>query len=275
MPVVETNLFKAPASPVEREVVTDVMRRRPNDPFAHDRFLLSQRHLSWSDQGEVCAADQTPLFAVRRVAGVTSVVMASLAAGITFSVIVSGFLWVALRQGDDIAAAILVSGVMTATGVTLVVTRCFSGKRHVTMTSLATNSVAVDIQQDRQFQLVVSTYTVRDGEGDILAYVRKNHFLSLIRRCWVMRSPQGALLMHVREDHFLLACLRRLLGNFFGLLRTHFILQGDDGRQLGRFNRRLHVRERNFLDLTPDFDATVDRRIGVAMGVMLDTMERR
>ena len=62
----------------------------------------------------------------------------------------------------------------------------------------------------------------------------------------------------------------------FGLLRTNFIIQrpGDD-RVIGEFNRRLTFFDRYVLDLSADREHALDRRLAVALGVLLDTGERR
>ena len=62
----------------------------------------------------------------------------------------------------------------------------------------------------------------------------------------------------------------------YGLLRTNFVILGPDGiSELGRFNRKLTLFDKYVLDMTSDGSRTLDRRIAVALGVLLDTGERR
>jgi hypothetical protein len=77
------------------------------------------------------------------------------------------------------------------------------------------------------------------------------------------------------EDSIVLSLLRRVLGPFFGLLRTNFVFQRPDGEVLGEFNRKLTLLDRYILDLTADAERVFDRRVALASGVMLDTGERR
>jgi hypothetical protein len=78
-----------------------------------------------------------------------------------------------------------------------------------------------------------------------------------------------------REDSIILSLLRRLLGPLFGLLRTNYIILDADERLVGEFNRKLTLLDRYVLDLSHDRVRSLDRRIAVGLGVMLDTGERR
>lgn len=68
-----------------------------------------------------------------------------------------------------------------------------------------------------------------------------------------------------------------LLGTLYGLLRTQFIVvrADDENFAIGEFTRQFTLFDRYTLDLANDRDRTLDRRIAVALGVMLDTGERR
>lgn len=62
------------------------------------------------------------------------------------------------------------------------------------------------------------------------------------------------------------------IGDF---LRTNFVIAGPDGRKIGEFIRRFTLTDKYVLDLTSDPARTFDRRIGVALAVLLDTAEGR
>ena len=53
------------------------------------------------------------------------------------------------------------------------------------------------------------------------------------------------------------------------------MLQARGESVIGEFNRKLTVLDRYVLDMSADPQHTVDRRIALALGVMLDTGERR
>ena len=77
------------------------------------------------------------------------------------------------------------------------------------------------------------------------------------------------------EDSIVLSLLRRVLGPLFGVLRTNFVIQRPRGDVIGEFNRKFTLRDRYVLDMTADAEHTLDRRIAFALGVMLDSGERR
>jgi len=62
----------------------------------------------------------------------------------------------------------------------------------------------------------------------------------------------------------------------FGLLRTNFVIfQGESDLVVGEFNRKFTLLDRYVLDLNQDPRRQFDRRGALALGVMLDTGERR
>ena len=64
-----------------------------------------------------------------------------------------------------------------------------------------------------------------------------------------------------------------------GFLRANFILvtPQPDNTEItrGEFNRNFTVLDRYVLDLTRDRPRLIDRRIAIALGVLLDTGEHR
>ena len=74
----------------------------------------------------------------------------------------------------------------------------------------------------------------------------------------------------------ILSLLRRLIGPLFGLLRTNFIITAGESEQvIGEFNRKFTIVDRYVLDMSADPARSLDRRVALGLGVMLDTGERR
>ena len=59
------------------------------------------------------------------------------------------------------------------------------------------------------------------------------------------------------------------------MLRANYIIIDPQERLLGEFNRKFTLLDRYVLDLTHDPTRGLDRRLALALGVMLDTGERR
>jgi hypothetical protein len=48
-----------------------------------------------------------------------------------------------------------------------------------------------------------------------------------------------------------------------------------DGRLIGHMNRKLQLRDRYILDLSADHELKLDRRLGIALAIGLDTLQNR
>ncbi|MCR4413058.1 MAG: hypothetical protein NUV77_11620, partial [Thermoguttaceae bacterium] len=134
----------------------------------------------------------------------------------------------------------------------------------------------LEVRQDRKFMPIVQTFTIQDPAGNVLARLRKNSLTDFFRKRWQCFNPDGSVRCVIKEDSLILSLLRRFLGPLFGILRTNFIIcEGQTERVIGEFNRKFTILDRYVLDLKADPARTLDRRIALAIGVMLDTGERR
>lgn len=120
-------------------------------------------------------------------------------------------------------------------------------------------------------------YTLHDCLGQKVAVFRRNVLLSLLRRSWVVETPSGELIARVHEDSWARALLRRYLAPLvvFLVLRTNFDFVLPSGRVVGRYDRLLKVRDEYLLDLRGDPQRLLDRRVALAMAILLDTGEMR
>jgi len=119
---------------------------------------------------------------------------------------------------------------------------------------------------------------VVDAAGEPIGRLSKNVLYDLFRKRWRVTAADGRPLCTAFEDSIILSLLRRLIGPLYGLLRTNFLIvrgENADGERLGEFNRKFTLFDRYVLDLKADPLRSLDRRLAVALGVMLDTGERR
>lgn len=152
-----------------------------------------------------------------------------------------------------------------------------SAKRHVSFyRDERRGEKVLEVLQDKKFQFLLATFTIRDGTGKTLALLRKNYLYDFFRKQWECRDPQGQMLCMAKEDSVILSLMRRFLGPMLGLLRANFVFTTPDGQQvIGEFNRKFTLLDRYVLDLSADPQRTLDRRLALAIGVMLDTAEKR
>jgi uncharacterized protein YxjI len=244
--------------------------------FNRDKFLLNQKLLTLSEKYEVCDEQGEPILYIERPRHILrnlAAVFGGIFAGIimiTIATIVGSLL------PSEIGALITVLGVFGGIVGGFIAGIFLSKKRDVTIyRDQSKQEPLVKVIQDKKFEWFTATFTVRDMQGD-LARFRKNYFYDIFRKRWQCYRPDGSLLCMAKEDSIELALLRRFLGNFYGLLRTNFIiLEGNSDYLLGEFNRKFTLFDRYVLDMTADENHLLDRRIALALGVILDTGERR
>lgn len=249
------------------------------DPaFDRDIFLLRQKHLALNEKYQVADEQGRPILFVERpihfLRNVSAVIAGVVAAMVVMSVM--GQLASAL-QSEDVKAVVGLLTMLMAAATFFVVSAALSKERHVTFYRDERRAEAVlRVHQDSKWQVIVRTYTVRDEKGRLLAHFSKNHLYNIFRKRWDVRGVRRELLFAAREDSIILSLLRRFLGPLFGFLRTNFVFQapGSD-RTLGEFRRKMTILDRYVLDMSEDAQRTVDRRVALALGVMLDTGERR
>jgi hypothetical protein len=245
------------------------------DPaFDRDVFLLRERVLTITSKYEVWTEAGAPILYVERPTYLLRTVLAYLL-GAAAAALVLG--WTALASGNrtvNVVAAL--AGYALAVVTFVIVSMSVRPRRHVTIyRDESRREILLRIFQDQRVAALVRRYTVTRHDGEVLARLSKNYAYSVVRKQWRVHGPDGRLLALAVEDSIVLSLLRRVLGTFFGFLRTNFVFQTADGEVLGEFNRKFTLLDRYVLDLGADGDRTLDRRVALAAGIMLDTGERR
>jgi len=251
------------------------------DPaFARDKFLLNQKHLAIREKYIVADEAGAPLMYVERpryiflnVLAIFGGITAGFAALVLYEV-----LCLELKKAGIYALMIPFPRLEGAGAVLLMVvfSMAFAKKRHVTVYRDETKKeILLRTLQDRKIQLLSAWFTVTDPQGKVAGRMGKKYLRNILRKRWYGYGPDGTLLFIAKEDSIILSILRRFMGSFFGLLRTDFIIYGTDGNILGEFNRKFTILDRYVLDMSGDHLRSVDRRLALALGVLLDTGEHR
>jgi hypothetical protein len=245
------------------------------DPaFDRDVFLLRQRVFTIASKYEVLSAEGAPILYVERPTYLFRTVVAYLLALMAAAIVLG---WTTRTDAFDAVNALLaIFGFGFAFATFVVVSMSARPLRHVTVyRDDSRREVLLRVLQDQRVAVLVRTYTVTTGDGTVLARLRKDYVYNLVRKRWAVESPAGEVMALAVEESIVLSLLRRVLGPLFGLLRTNFVFERPTGEELGEFNRKFTLLDRYVLDLRHDPDRTLDRRIALAIGVMLDTGERR
>ncbi len=252
---------------------------RPSTPgldraFDRDVFLLRERVFTITSKYEVWAEDGTPILYVERPTYPVRTLVAYLLAVIATLTLMGPAVGAIGRDGSGL---LVLLSIPVAAFVFLVISMSLRPRRHVTIyRDESRQETLLRVTQDQRVALVTRTYTVMTAAGEALAVFRKTYLHNIVRKRWYVTSPGGEPLAMAIEDSIVLSLLRRVIGTFFGFLRTNFVLiRGRDAEIFGEFNRKFTLLDRYVLDLSSDTARTFDRRVAVALGVMLDTGERR
>ena len=250
------------------------------DPvFDRDIFLLRQQLLKISEKYDVSDEQGNKLVFVERPAHALRNIGAAL---LVIILLVVGMTAIASLSDGPVGHSaagpwIIGLGMLAVFVGSLALGVALSAKRHVTFyRDESRREKLLDILQEKKFQPITMTYTVRDARGRRIARFGKNILFNVIRKRWYVWGPNGELQFLAKEDSVILSLLRRLIGPLFGLLRTNFIfLPAGSEDVIGEFKRKFTILDRYVLDMGADPEQRMDRRVALALGVMLDTGERR
>ncbi len=272
-----TALAVAPASD------TEAPRSLPsvsegNPLFDRDKFLLRQKAIAINEKYYVTDEQGNPIVFVERPAMLTRqlIMVGAVAAaflGGTFVVsFISGFFGTLL--GTTLNAVVSLGGFVLVLALTAFTFVALIPRRHVTFYADDTKTQKLlEVKQLNKIEFPYANFTILDENGNVLGSLRKNVLFDYVRRRWYCKNAYGLQLLIAKEDSIILSLLRRTVP-ILQFLRTNFIfLRGED--VIGEFNRKMTILDRYVLDMSADPQRSVDRRIALALGVMLDTGERR
>jgi len=253
-----------------------------DDAFDRDRFLMVQKRLALTHKYYISDEQNQRLLYVERELHMMQQLLTHLAT--TSVVLLFGVGGVAASVSlDNLPVAIRVvaafCAVLLAAIAGFLVFSRLNPLRHITFYRDETRGAALlSITQDNRVQSIFANFTVLDADGRPLAKLKKNQLTNLFRKRWECMFPDGTPMCVAMEDSIVLSVLRRLFGPMMGVLRTHFILLAGTGfpeRLLGKFDRQFTLFDKYVFDLSNDPGREVDRRVALAIGVLLDTGERR
>jgi len=109
--------------------------------------------------------------------------------------------------------------------------------------------------------------------GELIGSFKRDVVSSMLRRTWKIMDRNGNEIGHAMEDSIGKALIRRFLP-FGALLKTDFIIEINN-KEVGRFIRKWTISDKYILDLSSDPSRLFDRRLAVALGILLDSAEAR
>jgi uncharacterized protein YxjI len=265
---------RSPYQPPAAASPAALSRRPPSesldDVFERDRFLMRQRVFTLNEKYEIWDEQGSPILFVERPAHYLRNIGAALGGVIGGGVVAAPFFWLssALESGFFVFV-----GVVLWVVALVLIGSFLSKKRHVHFyRDDSKQEPLLAVRQDQKLVFLTHTYTVEEPSGRPLARLSKNILSDIFRKRWRVSAPDGRLLWEAKEDSIALALVRRFLTRLVPLC---FIFCLPGGQVVAEFNRKFTILDRYVLDLSKDVARALDRRVALAMGVMLDTGERR
>ncbi|MDZ4781885.1 MAG: hypothetical protein SGJ19_16665 [Planctomycetia bacterium] len=253
-----------------------------DEAFDRDRFLLVQKRIAINEKYYISDDHNQRILFVERPSHLLRQLLALSAAllSVTVCIILGGGIASLLKgQPEGWQATAGLGGIGLGFVLGVVAFALLYPKRHVTFYRDDTRRERLlSITQVNRIQLLFSHFEILDELGAPLARLRKNQLTNIFRKRWVAFTPTGKSLCVALEDSLLLAMVRRFVGPMMGALRTNYIIVAGDGtneRLLGKFDRKFTLFDQYVLDMTADPKRELDRRVALAVGVLLDTGERR
>jgi hypothetical protein len=123
----------------------------------------------------------------------------------------------------------------------------------------------------RQVVDVGGRYDVTTPAGERIGVLQRRFAQTLLRTTWAILDADEGALAEVTESSTARAVLRRVVDV---PLLYHFSIVVD-GRQVGEVRRVLTLRDRYVMTLGGDIDRRIDRRMAVALLVVLDALQAR
>ena len=138
--------------------------------------------------------------------------------------------------------------------------------------SMTTELLTINARQIVDF---AAAYDVRDARsGEKIGALKRKGMRSLLRDHWIIMDANDVEIGEVMEDEMALAVMRRLVGGLGSIIapQRYHIEMGGRTVATGQQNRNPFL-YRVELDFTPDPERTLDRRMGMAIGLLLAAAE--
>jgi uncharacterized protein YxjI len=262
----------APRAPSTAHAAAPAVAPEDIDPaFDRDRFLLRQKVMTihekytvWDDQGQAIVFVERPGHHLKQLAAM----FAGLGAGaLAFGVFIAPAIYF-----DQ--ALLAIPAIIAGLAALIVVAFRLAPYRHIDFYRDESKAEKLlQVQQEQKATIFTQYYTIVDGEGRTLGRLSKNPLTDIIRKKWVYTDASGRPVCLAMEDSLLNAIFRRWIAQLFPM--NFILVRAEGGGMLGSFNRKFTLLDRYVLDMTPDHTRWLDRRVALAIGVMLDTAERR
>jgi uncharacterized protein YxjI len=134
------------------------------------------------------------------------------------------------------------------------------------------------IKARSMFDVGGARYDVTAADGTPIGVLEHVFGKSLLRSTWRVTDADGGEVVTAQERSLPMAIARRVVdfvpyGEWLPIPYNFDLLM--NGRAVGHMNRKFQLRDRYILDLSSDHEQQLDRRLGIALAIGLDTLQNR
>lgn len=257
----------------------------PDSVFDHDRYLIRHRAGVLADIHEIRGIDETlvatvraPVRWLRHWIGAFAIVVTWLAAWSAAAFAIAGALAqfgiVPQHPKDDISAAIglggMVLGILPAYLMSLVVLPHYTARFHAPGDA----GPILEVAEERRFLPIQRRFAVSTPDGEPIARCSKANYPLLFGARLTCDRPDGSPLFEIRDAAGIAGLPERALRQVNGTSRLGYVIRRvdhADGEPLGVIAKADHRTDTVMLDLTADSTSAIDRRVGLALAVLVES----
>ena len=134
------------------------------------------------------------------------------------------------------------------------------------------------IKARSMFDIGGARYDVADAQGQPVGVLEHSFRKSLLRSTWKVTDADGGEVVTAQERSLPMAIARRVVdfvpyGEWVPIPYNFDLVM--DEKVIGHLNRKFQLRDRYVLDLSGDHERRLDRRLGIALAIGLDTLQNR
>lgn len=244
------------------------VRDHPKGKFKESLYVVTS-HPAEGDLAVIHDASETPLFYFRRPIHLVGCI-ASVVGGL---VMVAGIGAVTILYLEQRLVPAALAGGLTLL-FTLLILLIIPRTTFFLFEDAAMSLLSMVVRQESRFSFPALRFSIRMSDGETIGGMTRSAISRIGRHRWWLLDAAERKLGYAMHASLGRAMLQNIAGTFFGTLRTHFNIFYA-GRPVGRIIRTTGARTRSTLDLSDDPKLLLDRRLALALAVVIDGVETR
>jgi len=245
------------------------------NPFSLDLYLVRQEMLPAVTSHSVLDSTGEVIFFIEHAPrSMRNVFAIACGFGSALAIIIPAFVAASNIKNDPLSVAVGLGGFFVGLIALFAVTIAMLPPIRVSINGEDATSLDLVINQVGRFR-DRSTFSICDASGTTIGWLRRRSPLHPGAPTWTAYSATWDALAIARDQSFWKPRLKRIYrSGIRSALQTNFdITDSRNGERLGAFDRLRPMHDRFVLDLKNDQTHRFDRRLGLALGVMIDASE--